>query len=137
MALELSISTGNSSPIYKQIVDQVSMAIASGQLAPGDPLPSVRTIAERLVINPNTVSRAYGDLARAGLVVGQPGRGLMVAPRRRMLSEEERNRRLETALEAFAREVAFLEFDHVEIFTRLGQKLAEVLPVTNGLEERH
>ena len=98
MALELSISTGNSSPIYKQIVDQVSMAIASGQLAPGDALPSVRAVAERLVINPNTVARAYGDLARDGLVVGQPGRGLTVAPRRRMLSEEERNRRLETEI---------------------------------------
>lgn len=125
MALELSIATGSSQPIYRQITDQISMAIASGQLAPGDPLPSIRAVAERLVVNPNTVARAYNDLIRDGRIVSQPGKGLAVAARRQMLSEEERRRRLDAALEAFAREVAFLDFAPDFLLAQLFQKLAE------------
>ena len=128
MALELTIVTGSSLPIYKQITDQVCKAIASGQLLPGDPLPSVRVVAERLVINPNTVARAYADLARDGRVVSQPGRGLSVAQRRQILSVEERNRRLEAALEEFVRQVVFLDFEPREISRRLAEKLAGSLP---------
>ena len=127
MALELSIATGSSVPIYKQITDQVCMAIATGQILPGDALPSVRAVAERLVVNPNTVARAYADLARDGRVVTQPGKGLTVAPRRQMLSEEERRRRLEIALEEFVREVVFLDFSRDEIIGRLSEKLAETV----------
>ncbi len=123
MSLELSIATGSSLPIYKQIVDQVCMAIATGHLAPGDPLPSVRAVAERLVVNPNTVARAYGDLARDGRVVAQPGRGLSVAPRRQVLSDEERARRLDTALDEFVRAVAFLDFAPVEVVGLLERRL--------------
>lgn len=129
MALELSIATGSSLPIYRQITDQVCMAIATGQLAPGDPLPSVRAVAERLVVNPNTVARAYADLARDGRVVTQPGKGLTVAPRRQMLSDEERERRLEAALDEFVRAVAFLDFGPDEIRRRLSEKLADTVPL--------
>ncbi len=128
MALELSIATGSSVPIYKQITDQVCMAIATGQITPGDALPSVRAVAERLVVNPNTVARAYADLARDGRVVTQPGKGLTVAPRRQMLSEEERRRRLDLALDEFVREVVFLEFGRDEILHNLAGKLAETMP---------
>jgi len=132
VALELSIATGSSVPIYRQITDQVRLAIASGQLAPGDPLPSVRAVAERLVVNPNTVARAYADLARDGRVVTQPGRGLTVAPRRQILSEEERRRRLEAALDEFVREVVLLDFGREEIGRRLADKLAEAMPETEA-----
>jgi len=126
LALELSIATGSSLPIYRQIVDQVCMAIALGQLAPGDALPSVRAVAERLVVNPNTVARAYSELAREGRVVTLPGKGLLVAPRRQILSEDERRRRLETALDGFVREVAFLDFGREEILSLLLQRLEEM-----------
>jgi len=129
LALELSIATGSSLPIYRQITDQVCMAIATGQLAPGDPLPSVRAVAERLVVNPNTVARAYADLARDGRVVTQPGKGLTVAPRRQMLSDEERERRLEAALDEFVRAVAFLDFGPDEMRRRLSEKLADTVPL--------
>ena len=130
MALELSIAIGSSLPIYRQIMDQVGMAIASGQLAPGDPLPPIRAVAERLVINPNTVARAYTELCREGRVVSQPGRGLTVAARRQILSLEERRRRLEDAAAAFVREVAFLDFTPDEIWTLLSEKLTETHTVT-------
>ena len=136
MGLELSIATGSSLPIYRQIIDQVCMAIAAGQLEPGDALPSVRVTAERLVINPNTVARAYAELAREGLVLAQPGKDLIVAPRRQVLATEERHRRLESALDDFVREVAFLDFDYEEIFVRLGEKLAQMLPLAAGKETK-
>ena len=129
LTLELTIATGSSVPIYRQITDQVCLAIASGRLVPGDPLPSVRAVAERLVVNPNTVARAYADLARDGRVVSQPGRGLTVAPRRQILSDGERDRRLEEALDGFVREVVFLDFGPEEIARRLAAKLAQALPV--------
>jgi GntR family transcriptional regulator len=128
LALELSIATGSSLPIYRQIIDQVCMAIAAGQLAPGDPLPSIRAVAERLVVNPNTVARAYSELTREGRIVSQPGKGLTVAARRQMFSDEERHRRLELALDTFIREVAFLDFRPDEITRQLQEKLVEAMP---------
>lgn len=134
MALELSIATGSSVPIYRQITDQVCLAIAAGHLMPGDPLPSVRAVAERLVVNPNTVARAYADLARDGRVVTQPGRGLTVAPRRQILSEEERHRRLDAALDEFVRAVVLLDFEPDEIVHLLSEKLAEIAPLSRSKE---
>ncbi|HRT09743.1 MAG TPA: GntR family transcriptional regulator, partial [Candidatus Paceibacterota bacterium] len=58
MALCFHIRTGSDSPIYRQLTEQVRLAVATGKLAAGDPLPSVRALAEELVINPNTVARA-------------------------------------------------------------------------------
>ena len=130
MALELSIATGSPLPIYRQIMDQIDRAIASGQLAPGDPLPSIRAVAERLTINPNTVARAYSELTHEGRVVSQPGKGLTVAARHQRLSESERRRRLEFAAEAFVGEVAFLDFTPGEIWALLSEKLAETSGVT-------
>ncbi len=125
MALELSIATGSPLPIYRQIMDQIDRAIASGHLLPGDPLPSIRAVAERLTINPNTVARAYSELTREGRVVSQPGRGLTVAVRHQRLSEDERRRRLALAAEAFITEVAFLDFSPGEIWALLSEKLSD------------
>ena len=66
-------------PIYRQIVQQARYAIASGRVRPGDRLPSVRTIATQLGINPMTVSKAYAMLEQAGAVVRQPGIGMVVS----------------------------------------------------------
>ena len=62
-ALKLSIKTGDPRSIFKQIVDGISMAIAREELVEGDKLPSVRALAMQLTINPNTVARAYAELA--------------------------------------------------------------------------
>ncbi len=126
MALEIHISTGSNVPLYRQIIDQVRRAVASGDLPAGAQLPSVRTLAEQLVINPNTVARAYGDLAREGVVESHAGKGLFIAARRQIFSEEERLRRLEAALDSFLNEVLFLDFSHGEILDLVKRKLKEV-----------
>ena len=66
MPLNLTIKTGSPTPIYRQIVDQVSLASATGAIRPGEAVPSVRALAEQLVINPNTVAKAYTELRQQG-----------------------------------------------------------------------
>ncbi len=79
MALWIQILPGADEPIYLQVVEQISKAIAKGDLASGDKLPAVRKLASELVINPNTVARAYTQLEQAGLVVTKTGSGTFVS----------------------------------------------------------
>lgn len=73
-----SIDADNGVAIYEQIVRQVKFAVANGVLVPGQLLPSVRTLAVKLAINPNTVAKAFQQLQADGVVVPLRGRGLAV-----------------------------------------------------------
>jgi GntR family transcriptional regulator len=66
-------------PIYEQIVAQVIFAVAAEDIAVGDLLPSVRDLASQLVVNPNTVVRAYQELEREGVIETRRGLGMAVA----------------------------------------------------------
>ena len=79
MALWIQISSGSGKPIYVQVAEQISEAIAKGELTSGDKLPAVRKLAAELVINPNTVARAYSRLEQAGLVTTKTGSGTYVS----------------------------------------------------------
>ena len=79
MTLWMQISSGSETPIYLQLVEQVSEAIARGELRTGDKLPAVRVLAAELVINPNTVARAYTLLEQSGLVTTKTGSGTFVS----------------------------------------------------------
>jgi GntR family transcriptional regulator len=120
------ITTGSGTPIYRQIVDQVRLAVATGALTAGDALPSVRSLAERLVINFNTVAKAYGELVHDGVLESLQGKGFFVAEKRQIYSKAERLRRLGQALDAFIREAAFLDFTDDEIRKAVDEKLAEL-----------
>ena len=67
-------------PLYLQIMDEVRRALVVGALRPEDPLPSVRELASELVVNPRTVSQAYRELEREGVVYVRRGQGTFVAP---------------------------------------------------------
>lgn len=123
MAIHLNITTGSGTPIYRQIVDQVRLAVATGAVAPGDEMPSVRSLAEQLVVNPNTVAKAYGELVRDGVLDSQQGKGFFVAPRRQIYSKAERLRRLRLAADAFVQEAVFLDFTADEIRGAVDEKL--------------
>src|SRR4051812_31938674 len=78
--MHIHLDTGDGRvPIYQQIVQQVKYLVASGRLAPGEELPPIRVLAERLVINPNTVARAYRELERAGVVNKRSTTGTFVS----------------------------------------------------------
>ena len=75
----LELNSGDDWPIYSQIADRVKFAVAGGVLRPGDLVPSVRELSKQLVVNPNTVARAYRDLQTEGLLESVRGMGLQVA----------------------------------------------------------
>jgi GntR family transcriptional regulator len=122
----VNVTTGAGTPIYRQIVDQVRLAVATGVLAPGQVMPSVRSLAERLVINANTVVKAYADLVRDGVLESRQGMGFFVAEKRQIYSEAERLRRLRLAADNFINEAVFLDFSAEEIRKVVEQKLTEL-----------
>jgi len=111
MALGLSISPASDVPIFRQIMQQIHRAVATGRLAVGEQLPPVRSLAEDLVLNPNTVARAYQELIRDGVLESRSSRGIFVTERRQIFSERERSRRLHHAAEQFAHEGLMLGAD--------------------------
>ena len=71
----ISINFRDSRPIYEQVKDSLRRLIVSGALSPDEKLPSVRELASQLVINPNTIQRAYRELEHEGYIVSVPGKG--------------------------------------------------------------
>jgi len=131
MDFDFQISTGSNVPIYRQILDQVRSAVAGGRLEVGDRLPSVRGLAERLLVNHNTVAKAYSDLARDGVIESRHGLGVFIARRRPIYTKAERTRRLAAALEAFVSEALLLDFSGDEIRRALDEKLGEMIGGTD------
>jgi GntR family transcriptional regulator len=119
----INITTGAGTPIYRQIVEQVRLGVATGSLAPGDAMPSVRSLAELHVVNPNTVVKAYAELVRDGMLESHHGKGFFVAEKRQVYSRAERLRRLRQALDAFVHEAVFLDFTADEIRQVVDEKL--------------
>jgi GntR family transcriptional regulator len=81
-------------PVYRQIIDQVRGAIAAGQLAQGDQLPTVRQLAVDLAINPNTVVRAYRELELGGLLETHQGTGTFISAQKFKHADAQRSRQL-------------------------------------------
>ena len=73
MLFQIDFKTGK--PVYLQLVDQVRYAAASGGLRPGEPLPSIRPLAEQLRVNRNTIAKAYAELESQGVIETIPGKG--------------------------------------------------------------
>jgi GntR family transcriptional regulator len=77
--MQIHLSADDGLPIYLQIVNQVTSQVASGRLAPGEELPPIRVLAQQLLLNPNTVARAYRELEDAGVVTKRRTAGTYVA----------------------------------------------------------
>ncbi|TWI57842.1 GntR family transcriptional regulator [Halalkalibacter nanhaiisediminis] len=75
----IRINPRSSTPLYEQVMEQVKELIAKGILESGEQLPSVRDLASQIVLNPNTVSKAYKELERNGVIVTIRGKGTFVA----------------------------------------------------------
>ncbi len=78
MAAIFTVDPRSGVPLYLQLIEQVKRAVALGTLAPGEQLPTVKSLALDLTVNPNTVARAYRDLERDGIIETSPGRGSFV-----------------------------------------------------------
>src|SRR4051812_18329454 len=73
MIFKIDFKSGK--PVYLQLVDQIRYAAASGGLRPGEPLPSIRPLAEELRVNRNTIAKAYAELESQGIIETIPGKG--------------------------------------------------------------
>ena len=112
-------------PVYRQIIDQVLVAIASGALKGGDQLPTVRQVAVDLSINPNTVMRAYRELEIRGVLSTQQGTGTFIAPAEVKPDEVERQRRLSHLVGEFVAQVSGEGYSLQEVIDRLSELIPE------------
>ena len=96
--MEIVLSNSSDKPIYEQITAQIRDAVAAGELAAGEQLPSIRALAAQLRISAITTKRAYQDLEAQGYVTTVPGKGCFVAEQNLDLLREERLRRVEASL---------------------------------------
>ena len=97
--MDLIISNASGKPIYEQIYTQIKNSIISGELSPGDALPSIRALAKDLRISVITTKRAYEDLEADGFITTMPGRGSFVAPQNPALHREESLKQVEEHLQ--------------------------------------
>jgi len=113
--MDIHISPHDGVPIYQQIVNQVKYLVASGGLLPGAELPAIRVLAERLVVNPNTVARAYRELEFAGVVEKRRTAGTYVSAVGSPLARRERLKILTERIDALLAEARQLGIrtDHV------------------------
>ena len=94
-------------------------AIAVGKISVGEPLPSVRGLAAELVINPNTIAKAYTVLVNDGVIESQQGRGYFVAKQREIFTKRERQRRLDEVIGPFVAEAVTLGFDQQQLVDQI------------------
>jgi GntR family transcriptional regulator len=113
--MQFVIEPASRLPIYEQLVQQVREAMARGDLSLEQQLPSVRQLSRDLVINPNTVARAYTELEREGLVHNRPGRGVFVAGTKIALKKDARRQRLLEILDRLLTEAVHLGFSEEEV----------------------
>ena len=113
--MELHVDTASRLPIYQQLAQQICQAIARGELRPEANLPSVGQPSRELVVNPNTVARAYTELEREGLLVSRPGRGIYVAWPRTDLTRAARDRRLTEQLDRWLTGAVHLGYTAEEV----------------------
>ena len=118
--MQIHISASDGVPIYLQIVNQVKYLVASGRLAAGEELPPMRVLAERLVINPNTVARAYRELEAAGIVEKRRTAGTYVTDQGSPLARRERLKILTERVDALLAEAQQMDISLEEVV-----KLAE------------
>jgi GntR family transcriptional regulator len=109
--MQIHISANDGVPIYLQIVNQVKYLVASGRLTPGEELPPIRTLATQLVINPNTVARAYRELELAGIVEKRRTAGTYVSDAGSPLARRERLKILTERIDALLAQARQMNID--------------------------
>jgi GntR family transcriptional regulator len=124
--VDIHISPHDGVPIYLQIVNQVKYLVASGRLTPGEELPAIRVLAERLVVNPNTVARAYRELEIAGVVEKRRTAGTYVSDAGSPLARRERLKILTERIDALlaeARQLGVRTDDVIELLRQRDEAL--------------
>lgn len=125
--MQIHLSPNDGVPIYRQIVNQVKYLVAAGRLVPGEEIPPIRSLAAQLVINPNTVARAYLDLERDGIVIKRHGSGTFIADGGSPLKTAARQEILAARVDALLAEARHLGVPLAELHSILEQR-SKILP---------
>ena len=123
--MQLRIDTGSGQPIYRQLVEQIREAAARGKLRAGEKLPSVRTLSRTLVINPNTVARAFTELEREGVIHTRPGTGAFVAEPKAELTKTARRQRLQAQVDRLLTEAIYLGLTAQEVQSIIAGRMGQ------------
>jgi GntR family transcriptional regulator len=130
----MHVSTRNGVPIYVQLISQIKHLIASGRLSTGSELPPIRTLAEQLLINPNTVARAYRELESLGLLTTRRGAGTYVSDKGSPLARAERVRIISEHIDGLLAEASSLGVDYEQLLEILNKRRA-AMTQRSGLNE--
>lgn len=125
--MEIRINPHDGLPIYLQIVQQTKNLVASGRLQHGDELPAIRVLAEQLLINPNTVARAYRELEAEGVVEKRRTAGTFVSAQGSPLSRKERLKTLTDRIDQLLVEAKQLDFSLDDVLKLISQRESRIL----------
>jgi GntR family transcriptional regulator len=120
--MQIHISPHDGVPIYQQIANQVKYLVSSGRIAAGEQLPPVRKLAEELLVNPNTVARAYRELESEGVLSTRRGAGVFVSNTGSPLARREQNKILSDRVDALLAEARQMRFDVDSIVQLIRQR---------------
>jgi GntR family transcriptional regulator len=117
--IHFSLDPNNGVPIYRQIIQQIEYGILSERMKPGDKLPTIRSLAVALKINPNTIAKAYGELEIRGILATQVGSGTYISDKRPIPEEDAKNRKIQEVLGRFIQEMGDLGVKKEELIKML------------------
>ena len=135
--LHLTINQSDGVPLYLQLVQQIKRLVATGMLAPDAELPPIRVLAQQLVLNPNTVVRAYRELEVAGLIYKRRGAGTYVSSAPTPFTEDECRRLLGQRADALLIEGVNLGFDIGQLVELLQERHKELENQRAAAKESH
>src|ERR1700744_3256095 len=121
MIFQIDFQAGK--PVYLQLADQIRYAAASGKLRPGDPLPSLRPLAEELRINRNTIAKAYAELEGQGIIETIPGKGFFLKQNNSPFSEPFRQQMLRTEIDEAVVTAHHLQVDREKFLSLVKERL--------------
>jgi GntR family transcriptional regulator len=130
--MQLRVSTGDGVPIYLQIANQVKYLVATGRLAAGDEVTPIRVLAHQLLVNPNTVARAYLELEREGVVQKRHGSGTYISDTGSPLARKERLRIVSERVDALLAEARHLEVEPQELLRLIKERSLSIQPKDNS-----
>ena len=128
--MQIHISSHDGVPIYLQIVNQVKYLVASGRLAAGEEMPPIRTLAEQLLVNPNTVARAYRELELAGVVEKRRTAGTYVTDAASPLARRERMRIVAERVDALLAEARQMNISTETLIELIAERDKAMRPVS-------
>jgi GntR family transcriptional regulator len=121
MLIQINFKSGM--PVYLQVVDQIKAAAAAGTLQSGEPLPSIRPLAEELRVNRNTIAKAYGELESQGVIETIPGKGCFIRPNNSPLKKEVRRKLLTEEIDQVIVQAHHLQVPPAEFLSLVRERL--------------